>query len=108
MPPNTPHPPQTTLPPQPTTPSPVVSPSPAHHVALILMIICWAAAVLIGLWGSVRQARHAALVRREARTTGRNPGPTPGLEGFLDRWAVWSLVLLGLGLACLGYASVAA
>ena len=93
------------LPPQPVTHvSTSSSASAVTHALIILMLVCWVVAVIIGLWGSVRQARRAAGARRKARVTGVDAGPTPGLTGFLDRWAVWSLALVGAGLILLAVA----
>jgi len=94
--------PNSVLPPQPVVHAATVSSVGAStHALIIVRLVCWALAVIIGLWGSMRQARRAAGARRKARVTGVDAGPTPGLTGFLDRWAVWSLALVGAGLILL-------
>jgi hypothetical protein len=69
------------------------------------MVLCWALAVAIALWGSVRDAREAEREARHELRENPEPGPTPGIEGFMNHWAVWSLALVGLGLVLLAVAS---
>jgi hypothetical protein len=88
-----------------TLPPPGVSSSPAQALAIDAMLLCWALAVGIAVWGSLREARRADIERRRELASERQPGPTPGIEGFLDRWAWWALLLAAAGLAFLGYAS---
>lgn len=77
-------------------------------VIALLMILCWAAAVVLAFWGAIRDARQ---VEREARHEVREnpaPGPTPGIEGFLDHWALWALALTAVGLLLLALAAALA
>lgn len=93
------------MPTQSVIPQAVTAPTLAQQVALTAMLVAWALAVVLAVWGAIREARRADVHRRRELATEREPGPTPGLEGFLDRWAVWSLVLLGIGMVLLAYAA---
>lgn len=94
-----------TVPPQSIIPPAVTAPTPAQNVALLAMFLCWALAIVIALWGSIREGRRVDRERRREIATEREPGPTPGIDGLLDRWALWALGFLGLGLALLGFAA---
>ncbi len=76
-----------------------------QELAVIGMLLCWLLALVTALWGSIREAHRYDVDRGRARASGADDGPTPGIAGFLDRWAVWSLVLLGLGLVLLAVAA---
>lgn len=93
------------MPTPPLIPQAVTAPTAAQHAALLAMLVAWGLAVVVAVWGALREARRADADRRRELATERTPGPTPGLEGFLDRWALWSLVLLGVGLLLLAYAA---
>lgn len=89
------------MPPQ-TSIQPVIeAPTRGQGLAVMAMLIFWLLAVVIALWGSIREARRHDDARRQELAEEPAPGPTPGLSGFLDRWALWSLVFLGLGLGVL-------
>lgn len=88
------------MPPQSTLPPVIEAPTVGQALAVGAMLLCWLLAVVIALWGSIREARRHDYARR-TELTSEDAGPTPGLAGFLDRWALWSLAFLGLGLALL-------
>lgn len=75
------------------------------HVAIVLMLICWVAAAIIGMWGAMRQARRVAGARAQENVTGVDAGPAHGVTGYLDRWAILSLSLVGAGLLLLAIAT---
>ncbi len=83
---------------------PVVG-SPWQGVVVDAMLLFWILAAIIAVWGSVTESARAERERRRTLATDSDPGPTPGIDGFLDRWGVWSLCLAGLGLICLGLLS---
>jgi len=89
------------VPPQSSLPPVIEAPTTGQGIAVIAMLLCWVLAVVVALWGSMREARRHDDDRRRELTADPAPGPTPGLSGFLDRWALWSLVFLGLGLGLL-------
>jgi hypothetical protein len=85
-----------------------VAATPLQAVLLDLMALCWLLAVVLAVWGAVREARRADRERRRILATEVEPGPTPGIEGLLDRWGLWALLLGALGVVFLGLASTVA
>ena len=87
---------------------PTVPAAPAsalQAVVLDAMALFWLAALVIAVVGAVRENRRADQARRRELATEADPGPTPGLDGFLDRWALWALGSAAAGLLLLGWAS---
>lgn len=72
---------------------------------VVAMLVCWAAAVVISVWGSVRDAQQAEREARKELEHNPAPGPTPGIEGFMEHWAVWALGLVAAGLVLLALAA---
>lgn len=93
------------MPPQLVVPLPVEAPTWGEELAVLAMILSWTLAVVVALWGAMREAKRHDDDRRQELASDPEPGPTPGLSGFLDRWALWALVFLGLGLVLLAVAS---
>ena len=71
-------------------------------------VLCWAAAIVLAFWGSIRDAREAEREARQELWQNPEPTPTPGIEGLLNRWALWAFVLLGVGMLLLALAVQAA
>ena len=86
-------------------PLPELPSSPAQTIAIDLMILFWVIAVVIAIWGAVTESARAERERRRELATEENPGPTPGIDGFLDRWGMWALIFAAAGLAMLAYVS---
>lgn len=92
----------------PTLLVPSVPAAPASALQAVLldaMALFWLAALVIAVVGAVREARRADRARRQELATEADPGPTPGIDGFLDRWALWAIGCAAAGLALLGWAS---
>ncbi len=87
-------------------PLPEFPSSPAQTIAIDLMLLCWVIAVVIAIWGAVTESARVERERRREVATQENPGPTPGIDGFLDRWGMWALIFAAAGLAMLGYISL--
>jgi hypothetical protein len=84
---------------------PAVAASPLQAAALDVMVLCWVCALVIAVWGAIREARRVDRARRRELATNPEPGPTPGIDRLLDRWAIWALGFAAAGLALLGWAS---
>ena len=89
-------------------PLPDLGSTPAQTFAVDLMLLFWLIAVGIAIWGAVTESARAERERRRTLATDDNPGPTPGIDGFLDRWGMWSLIFGAAGLVMLGYVSTIA
>lgn len=77
-----------------------LAPTAVQVVLVNLMGLFWLLAIVIAVWGSLREERRAD---QERRRIGDDPmgGPTPGIEGVLDHWGLWSVILLVAGFICL-------
>lgn len=89
-------------------PLPDLGSTPGQTVAVDLMLLCWLIAVVIGVWGAMTESARVERERRRELATEADPGPTPGIDGFLDRWGMWSLIFGAAGLVMLGYVSLVA
>jgi preprotein translocase subunit SecG len=78
------------------------------QVITALAVLCWVAAIALAIWGSIRDAREAEREARQELWQNPEPTPTPGIEGILSRWTLWSFVLLGAGMLLLVVAVQAA
>jgi hypothetical protein len=71
----------------------------------LLVVLVWLAAIVIAVWGSIHDARQVEREERADLWENPEPGPTPGVEGFLNRWAIWALGLVLAGLLLLALAT---
>lgn len=85
---------------------PTVAPTAAEIILINIMAIFWLLAVVIAIWGSIREGRRAEYERRRIGND-EMAGPTPGIEGVLDHWGVWSVSLLVAGFIALALFSKA-
>ncbi len=92
----------------PTVPLPLQQPPLVVDIAMDLMLLCWLAALVLAIWGSIREAKRVDREQRHAQETDPQPGPTPAIEGILEHWGLWSLGLVGVGLVLLAVASAMA
>ena len=77
-------------------------------IATDVMLLCWLAAIVLAVWGSMREARRIEREQRHVEESDPLPGPTPAIEGVLDHWGIWSLGLVGAGFVLLAIASAIA
>jgi len=84
---------------------PAVLLTPFQGILLDVMVACWLAALTIAIWGSITEAGRVERARQRELATEREPGPTPGVDGLLERWGLWAILLAAVGLGLLGWAS---
>ncbi len=85
----------------PTVPLPLRQPPVVVEVLTDLMLLCWLAAFVLAIWGSIREGRRVEREQRHVEESDPLAGPTPAIDGILDHWGVWSLTLVGAGLVLL-------
>ena len=77
-----------------------VAPTTSEIILINIMGVFWLLAVVIAVWGAMREGRRAEYERRRIGDD-EMAGPTPGIEGVLDHWGVWSLTFLAAGFIAL-------
>lgn len=83
-----------------TTVPTVVAPTTTETILVNLMGLFWLLAIVIAVWGAMREARRADQERRRVGDE-ETAGPTPGIEGVLDHWGLWSVSFLVAGFIAL-------
>ncbi len=71
-------------------------------VIIALMLLCWAAAIVLAIWGTIRDARQA---EREKHHVYADALPESAWEGVVTHWGLWSIALVVIGLLLLAVAS---
>ncbi len=84
----------------PLVPPPTLAPTLGDTLLVNGMLLCWALALVIAIWGSIREARRVDQERRRTDTD-HDGSPTPGLEGVLEHWGLWCIGLLAAGFVLL-------
>ena len=84
---------------------PAVVQSTLQGIVLDVMALCWLAAIVVAVWGAITEAGRVERARRRELATESEPGPTPGIDGLLERWGLWAILLSAAGVALLAWAS---
>ena len=83
-----------------TTVPTTVAPTTSEIVLINVMGVFWLLAIVIAIWGAMREGKRADFERRRIGDD-ETAGPTPGIEGVLDHWGVWSVSFLVAGFIAL-------